>query len=93
MVEISTDGVATRACGKSSIGRMATAREVGYAVLFLASDESSFLTGADIPIDGGLRFKYPAWRPGDESGVSIGDYVRSIERTEYGELRGKLKGS
>ena len=40
-----------------------------------------------------LRFKYPAWRPGDETGVNIDDYVRAIERTEYGEARGKLKGS
>ena len=75
------------------LGRFPRASDLAWAAVFLASDESSFLTGADIPIDGGLRFKYPAWRPGDETGVSIGDYVRSIERTEYGEVRGKLKGS
>jgi len=32
-----------------------------------------------------MRFKYPAWRPGDARGVNVKDYVRSIRRTEYGE--------
>ncbi len=50
-----------------------------------------FLTGVDIPVDGGLRFKYPAWRPGDATGASIPDYVRSIRRTEYGEEGDWLK--
>jgi NAD(P)-dependent dehydrogenase (short-subunit alcohol dehydrogenase family) len=75
------------------LGRFPRASDLAWAAVFLASDESSFLTGADIPIDGGLRFKYPAWRPGDESGVNIADYVRSLERTEYGEVPGKLRGS
>jgi NAD(P)-dependent dehydrogenase (short-subunit alcohol dehydrogenase family) len=75
------------------LGRFPRASDLAWAAVFLASDESSFLTGVDIPIDGGLRFKYPAWRPGDETGINIGDYVRSIERTEYGEVRGKLRGS
>jgi NAD(P)-dependent dehydrogenase (short-subunit alcohol dehydrogenase family) len=75
------------------LGRFPRASDLAWAAIFLASDESSFLTGADIPVDGGLRFKYPAWRPGDETGINIADYVRSIEWTEYGEVRGKLKGS
>lgn len=29
--------------------------ELAYVALFLASDESSFITGVDIPVDGGLR--------------------------------------
>jgi NAD(P)-dependent dehydrogenase (short-subunit alcohol dehydrogenase family) len=75
------------------LGRFPRASDLAWAAVFLGSDESSFLTGIDIPVDGGLRFKYPAWRPGDETGVNIGDYVRSIEKTEYGETRGKLKES
>ena len=67
------------------LGRFPRASDLAWAAVFLASDESSFLTGIDIPVDGGLRFKYPAWRPGDQTGVNIGDYVRSIHRTEYGE--------
>ena len=74
------------------LGRFPRASDVAWAAVFLASDESSFLTGIDIPVDGGLRFKYPAWRPGDQSGINIADYVRSIARTEYGEGTSKLKG-
>jgi len=35
------------------IGRLATADDVAYAALYLASDESSMLTGACINVDGG----------------------------------------
>ena len=34
------------------LGRMATTREIGYAVLFLASDESKAVTGSTLYIDG-----------------------------------------
>jgi NAD(P)-dependent dehydrogenase (short-subunit alcohol dehydrogenase family) len=35
-------------------GRHATPEEVAQLVLFLASDESAFMTGATIPLDGGM---------------------------------------
>ena len=35
------------------LGRVGTPREVAYAALFLAADESAFVTGALIPVDGG----------------------------------------
>jgi hypothetical protein len=35
------------------MGRTGTAREVAQTVLWLCSDQSSFITGAVIPIDGG----------------------------------------
>ena len=36
------------------LGRYATNEEIAAAALFLASDESRFITGAAIPVDGGL---------------------------------------
>jgi NAD(P)-dependent dehydrogenase (short-subunit alcohol dehydrogenase family) len=36
------------------IGRMAKPEEIGYLALYLCSDEASFITGTDYPIDGGF---------------------------------------
>ena len=36
------------------LGRIAVARDVANAALFLASDEASFITGVALPVDGGL---------------------------------------
>jgi NAD(P)-dependent dehydrogenase (short-subunit alcohol dehydrogenase family) len=38
---------------KHPIGRIGTSEEVAAAVVFLASDDAAFITGASLPIDGG----------------------------------------
>jgi len=65
--------------------RFPRAADLAWAAVFLASEESAFLTGVDIPVDGGLRFKYPVWRPGDFTGLTVVDYAHAIRKTEYGE--------
>lgn len=70
--------------------RFPRASDIAWAAVFLASDESSFMTGVDLPVDGGLRFKYPAWRPGNFTGVNIKDYTKDLKITRYGEEQEKL---
>ncbi|MBS0338507.1 MAG: SDR family oxidoreductase [Proteobacteria bacterium] len=41
----------------SLIGRWASPEEVAYPILWLASDEASFVTGATLMVDGGLSIK------------------------------------
>jgi NAD(P)-dependent dehydrogenase (short-subunit alcohol dehydrogenase family) len=39
--------------GRVPLGRLGTVEDIAYGVLYLASDESSFVTGAELVIDGG----------------------------------------
>lgn len=41
------------------LGRVADAEEVARAVLYLCSDDASFITGVDLPVDGGYAMTGP----------------------------------
>jgi NAD(P)-dependent dehydrogenase (short-subunit alcohol dehydrogenase family) len=46
--------VARRVAARHPLGRLGEPEDVAYACLYLASDEASWVTGAVIPVDGGL---------------------------------------
>jgi len=54
--DFTKDEVRTIVAGKTPIRREGQAEEVADLVLYLASDKSSFVTGANFDINGGLAF-------------------------------------
>ncbi len=44
--------------GVTPMARAADPAELAHAIVFLASDESSYITGVELPVDGGLRAGY-----------------------------------
>jgi len=55
---LNTDQKKQRRLVHIPMGRFGTAREIAQAALFLASDESSFITGTDFLVDGGITAAY-----------------------------------
>ena len=52
------------------MGRLGTAEELAKAALFLASDDSSFMTGASLIVDGGITAAYVT--PGRLEAIVLG---------------------
>jgi NAD(P)-dependent dehydrogenase (short-subunit alcohol dehydrogenase family) len=55
---LDTDAKKQRRLVHIPMGRFGRAREIAQAALFLASDESSFVTGTDFLVDGGITAAY-----------------------------------
>ena len=50
----SVDAAIANVVGLTPLGRLAEVQEVADAAVFLASDASKFITGAGIPVEGGM---------------------------------------
>jgi 3-oxoacyl-[acyl-carrier protein] reductase len=57
---VTPEKLAARGAGVAALHRAAHPEEVAYAALFLASDESSFVTGHALVVDGGQTVAAPA---------------------------------
>jgi NAD(P)-dependent dehydrogenase (short-subunit alcohol dehydrogenase family) len=58
MKVLDTDAKRARRLVHIPMGRFGQAKEIAQAALFLASDESSFVTGTDFLVDGGITAAY-----------------------------------
>jgi 3-oxoacyl-[acyl-carrier protein] reductase len=54
LTEVLPEEMIKSTVANTPLGRLGTAEEVAYAVLFLASDEAAFITGQVLTVDGGL---------------------------------------
>lgn len=54
LTEEQIEGFAAGVSGQVPLGRFGKGEEIAKTVLFIASDDASFITGSEIPVDGGM---------------------------------------
>jgi NAD(P)-dependent dehydrogenase (short-subunit alcohol dehydrogenase family) len=57
LIEAQDKDITAAIVADTPLGRLGRAEEIANGCLFLASDESSFVTGVELPIDGGILAK------------------------------------
>jgi NAD(P)-dependent dehydrogenase (short-subunit alcohol dehydrogenase family) len=67
------------------LGRFCSVNDIANAVVFLLSDEASFVTAQDIRLDGGALARYWPWQPGEHTGVSTEKFLSNYHPIRYGE--------
>lgn len=55
------------------MGRVGRAEEIAYAAVFLASDEASYITGANLLVDGGMTSQLVSRQPFEAGAVDGGE--------------------
>ncbi len=58
MAFLNTEAKKQRRLVHVPMGRFGEAKEIAYAALYLASDESSYVTGTEFLVDGGITAAY-----------------------------------
>jgi 3-oxoacyl-[acyl-carrier protein] reductase len=68
------------------LGRLIRSTDLAHLAVFLASDESEIITGADIALDGGATSAFHQWVPGRYRSLSVQEYIRTQALWQrYGE--------
>lgn len=55
------EGMKRTVAQRQLLGRLGTPEDIGYAVLYLVSDESAFVTGTSLFVDAGLTAQLETW--------------------------------
>jgi meso-butanediol dehydrogenase/(S,S)-butanediol dehydrogenase/diacetyl reductase len=72
--------------GMGVIPRVGQPDDIVNAALFLASDESSYITGVTLPVDGGQVASGGVGLPDEDIGRALGSAMEGLARGEYSNL-------
>ena len=67
------------------LGRYCRSSDLASAAVFLASDDASFITAVNIPLDGGMLRAYAPYRPWAHLDLTQDKYRTLVTQQQYGE--------